>query len=89
MSTLERDAAPEKGSREQRVAANAELEAMSDRLEALLRERRPDLFDEYGRLSDRALTKALIEHAGRTILTKAEVMQETPQLETAPRSARA
>lgn len=58
------------------TAVNAELDDVGDRLEARLREQHPELFDAHGCLKQRALSKLLIESAGKTALTKAEVREK-------------
>jgi hypothetical protein len=69
------------GDRRARVAAaNAELDAVSDRMEAALRARRPELFDRRGRLRRRALTELLVERAGKRELTQADVIALAEQI---------
>jgi exonuclease VII large subunit len=58
-----------KSRRERLAEADAELEAVADRLEHDLRQSHPELFDRRGRLRQRALAQLLVQRFGgkRTI----------------------
>ena len=81
--------APERNRRQCIAAANAELTEVGDHLEAQLREQHPELFDHRGRLKQRALTKLLIEQAGKTILKKVDLVEYLERTDGAPRTAHA
>ena len=49
----------------------------------------PELFDHRGRLKQRALTKLLIEQAGKTILKKVDLVEYLERTDGAPRTAHA